>query len=772
MALASVADGLLLRPLPVADEARLYSFWSAYDWRGSEYDYLRDRVESFDDIAAYTDDAATYHGEGGSRLMLYSLGSANLFDVLGAAPLMGRTFQEGEDRPGAEPVVVLSHATWVREFGEDRAVLGRRLDLGGIRRTVVGVMPPDFYFPSPESEAWIPLDLDPAQRDYTGNGWLVLVGRLGEGVTDAGLDQEVDRLAAALGERFTYSARWDKSRDAYVVPLREALLGNVHAPVLLLLGAVALVLLTACANVAALLVTRTSDRTAEMSVRTALGAGRGRLARQVMTESALLGGVAGIGGILIAVGIFDLLVASLPLPRQLGDMLRLDWPMLAGGLALAIGAGTLISLAPMHALLRGDLAGAGLGTRTTSGSGRSRGRLQHALVVAEVLMAVVLVTGTALLVRTVAQLRAVDSGFDPEGVMTVEVIMPEEDAPVAGAVFDEELLRRVGALPGVTDAGLTNRVPIRDGGWQGNVTLMDRPDLTGEQSASAYYRPISPGVFAALGLVMDEGRAFDDRDGPADAKTAIVNETFARRIFPDESAVGRILDRHMFHQGPIEIVGVVRNVAVDDLLGEPPMTVYYPWAQTLSGSAYATLVVHTELEPEALTEPIRRIVAELAPRAALGRAQSMDDVLDAAMVETAPAPFLPRALQRARCRARNGGRIRNRQLRGSATAGGVRGTHGARRPTARRRARSSPLRSRPGADGDLRRRGYGVVRLPGTRRIPLRRGADRCRKPRLRVGAAPRRRNALRPRSGGPCLSDGSGGRAARRVNGEPERRR
>ncbi len=633
VALASVVEGLLLRPLPVEDEARLVTFWSPYDWRGSEYDFVRERLRAFEDVAAYSDDAATFQAEAGARLLLYSVGSANFFDVLGSEPLLGRTFREGEDRPGAEPVIVLSHGLWEREFGGDREVLGRRVDLGGVTRTVVGVMPPRFFFPSPESEAWIPLDLDPASRDYGGNGWLVLLGRVADGVTPEGVEEEVQRIAAALGERFTYSAQWDKSRNAFATPTREALMGDVRAPVMLLLGAVALVLLTACANVAALLVTRTSDRTGEMSVRTALGAGRGRLARQVLAESTLLGAIAGAAGVVLAAAAFDVLVASLPLPRELGRTLHLDWTTLAAGVALAMGVGALISLAPMHGLLRGDLTRAGFGLRTAGGGTRGSGRLQQALVVAEVLTAVVLVTGTALLMRTVGQLRSIDGGFEPEGVMTVEVILPEGEGADGGPAFFTTLLERVRALPGVTSAGLTNRVPVRDGGWQGSLALADRPELEGDRRPSAFYRPSSPGAFEALGLELAAGRTFTELDGPDQPLVAIVNETLARTLLPGQSAVGRIIDRHMFHEGPIEIVGVVRNVAVDDLIGEAPMAIYYPWDQTPSGAAYGIVVIKSELAPEGFVEPVRRIVAELAPRAALGRAQSMDDVLDDAMAE-------------------------------------------------------------------------------------------------------------------------------------------
>lgn len=634
VALFSVVNGLMIRPLPVEDEEALYTFWSDYNWRGAEFDFVKERVRVFENIAAYSDDATTLRTDGGSRLLLYSVGSAELFDVLGTRALLGRTFEEGEDRPGAEPVVVLSHAMWEGEFGQDREIIGRRIDLGGETRTVIGVMPEGFYFPSPESEAWVPLDLDPASQSYQGNGWLVITGRLRQGVTEQQLDDDLAQLALGLGENWDYPDAWDKTRDPYVVPLREYLLGDVRPALLLLLGAVGLVLLMSCANVAALILTRTADRTGEMGVRTALGAGRARLVRQVLTESVLLGVVSGLIGMGLAVAAFDVIVASLPLPRDLGQTLRLDWTTLLSSLALALAAGGVVSLAPIHRLLRGNLSSDAFGPRASAGTGSGKSSLQRALVVSEVLMAVVLSTGAALLVRTVGELRSIDWGLDPSGVMTVDVLSPDDEATEAGRpAFYESLVERVEALPGVEAAGLIGRIPVRDGGWQGTLTLADRPDLVGDNRPSAYFRPVTPHTFAALGIDVIEGRGIAARDTRDATPVAVVNETFARSMFPGESPVGRIIQGNGFTSDPIEIVGVIRNVAVDNLIGDVPMAVYYPWSQTFSDNPYGILVAKTTLDPGGLVEPIRGIVRDLDPRAALGRTESMANVMDAAMAE-------------------------------------------------------------------------------------------------------------------------------------------
>ncbi|PYP40054.1 MAG: hypothetical protein DMD43_09370, partial [Gemmatimonadetes bacterium] len=324
VALFSVVSGLLLRPLPVAKESELQVFWDDWDWRGSEFDFVQERARAFSGLAAYTAEGLAYRTDAGSAVVMTGVTTAGLFDLIGARPLLGRTFAPGEDRPGAEPVVVLSWAMWRQELGGDPKVLGRRINLGGTPTTVIGVMPRGFYFPSPEYRAWRPLLLDPNSPVYRGRGWLVLFGRLKPGTTNAALAADVQAIARALGEQFNYPAAWDKSKNAAVRPLREYLLGSVKPALVLLLGAVGLLLLMACANTAALVLARTTDRTGEIGLRLALGAGRGRLMRQIVTESVTLSLLAGAAGAVVAVGLFGRLVASLPLQSGFGEAVNLD----------------------------------------------------------------------------------------------------------------------------------------------------------------------------------------------------------------------------------------------------------------------------------------------------------------------------------------------------------------------------------------------------------------------------------------------------------------
>ncbi|MEQ9397644.1 MAG: ABC transporter permease [Longimicrobiales bacterium] len=637
VALFSVAYGLLVRPLPVADEARLVTFWSDYDWRGVEFDFVKDAVQGFEGVAAYSNDAVTLRTDAGTDMLLATIASAELFDILGARPLLGRTFRPGDDRPGAEPSIILAHGLWQQEFGADPGIVGRRVVVDGAPTTVIGVMPAGFHFPSPDMRAWIPLDLDPSSGNYQGNGWLVLIGRLQAGTTPAQTQASLDALGARLSERFDYPERWDKSRNPFARPLREYLLGDVRPAVLLLFGAVGLLLLMACANVAALILTRTMDRTTELAVRTALGAGRVRLARQIVTESVVLGVAGGALGVLLAWASFDALVAALPLSQvtqSFADTLRLDWRALVGGVVLSVATGAAVSLVPVRALLKGDLGGASLGDRSRGGIQVRHGRAQQALVASEVLLAVVLVTGAALLARSVDRLRAVDPGMEPEGVLAVDLFLgSSETSPAERAAFFDRIVERTEALPGVTAAGLINRLPLRDGGFQAGIELEGRPDLVGEQRPTAYFRTVTPGALDALGVTAARGRDLAASDDEGSLSVALVNESFVRSFWPESEAVGRHFTTSFFASTEWQVVGVLPDVAIDGLLSEVRPAGYHPWDQVAASTGSGVLVVRATGDPMALAGPVRSLVATIDPRAAVGTVTTMDDVVDSAMAE-------------------------------------------------------------------------------------------------------------------------------------------
>jgi len=634
VALSSVAVGLLVRPLPVADEARLQVFWSDFNWRGEEFDFVRERQQAFSGLAAYSNEGYTLRTGDQSGTVLATVASAELFDVLGVRAFMGRTFQPGDDRPGASPIVVVSHGFWQQELGGDPQVVGRRVDIDGAPVEIVGVMPPGFYFPSPLFRVFRPLRLDPADPAYAGNGWLVLVGRERPGLTRGERDADVQRIAQALGTRFTYPAAWDKTKGASVQPLRAYTRGAVRPAVLLLQAAVLLVLGIACANVAALVLARTTDRADELALRTALGAGRGRLVRQIVVESIVLAGLAATVGAGLAVAGFHALVARLPLGDRLDETLAVDWRLFAMAALFAAVVGTIVSLAPARAVLTGRLQGPGR-ERSAAGGGRLHGprRVHDALVVAEVALAVALVAGAALFARSVQRLYAVETGFDPAHVAAVDVVAPSQVmAEPARAAFFTDLVERAAALPGVAGAGLVTRLPLRDGGWQGTVTVEDRPDLGDGREPNALYRIVSPGYLPAMDVDIVRGRGFTDADGAGAPPVTIVSASFAAAMWPGRDPIGRRL-RHGFAAAPrwVTVVGVAEEARMTRMTGDNPFVFYVPLAQSPAPEGPALVVKGAGADPP--LSAIRALVGTLDPRVAVGRVTTLDAVVADAVAQ-------------------------------------------------------------------------------------------------------------------------------------------
>ncbi len=634
IALGSVVRSVLLRPLPVADEAQLRVFWSDYNWRGVEFDFLVERTRAFR-LAAYSSDASSLRSETGNTVVPSGVVSAGLFDVLGARPALGRTFVTGEDRPGAEAMVILSDGLWRRELAGDPAIIGRRIVLDGKPTTVVGVMPPGFFFPTPEFRLWRPLDLDPSSDQYQGNGWLVLLGRIKAGTSEPLVADDVTAMARSLGERFQYPAAWDKTKDAHVKPLRTYLVGDLGPGLLLLLGAGLLILVMAGANVAALILARTTDRAQEMALRAALGAGRTRLARQIVTEALTLALVAGVVGAVVARLGFQALVASLPLTNGIAETVSLDWTGYVMALGLAAVVGLVVSVVPVRSLLRGDLQGLG-SERGVRGIGRHTTRVHGWLVAAEAAVAVLLVVGAGLMIRSVERLYALDLGFSPRGVAAIDLFAGGNDLTTAArAQFFAGIVDRVAALPGVSSAALTSRLPVRDGGWQGPVTIEGNPDLAGVSAPNSMFRPVTPDYFRTLGIAVTRGRGFSATDRIGSPLVAVVSESFAAKAWPGADPIGRRI-RHGFGAGDtaVTVVGVAEEIKVTSITGVNPLVMYVPMAQRSEPIEGAVLVVKSgAVDARAVVAPIRRLVGELEPRIAVGRVTDLDTVVATALAE-------------------------------------------------------------------------------------------------------------------------------------------
>ena len=536
VALFSVVNGLLLRPLPYPDENRVRVFWLDYDWRGEEYDFVNERRGVFQSVAAFSTDGAPYHpsanGSGGAELLHYVVATSTLFDVLGTRPLLGRTYTTEEDRPGAASVIVVSYGMWQQDLGGRPDVIGHRILLNGEPVTVVGVMPRGFFFPTPEMRAWRPLQLDPSSELYHDAGYLTLLGRVRPGISASLIQSDVERIATALGSRFTYPEAWDKTKHPSAAPVRTYLLGDVHDPLLLLLGAVGLLLLIACANTAALVLARTSDRTGEMAVRSALGAGRGRLARQIVAESLVLAVCAASAGAVIAVAGFHALVASLPLQGGFGGIVTPGATAFVTAFALAFAIAAGVSVLPVRNLWHGTFDAALNRERSEEGLRRGTRRMHNAIVATQVALAVLLVTGATLLIRSVEQIQALDPGFNAHGVATFTLVAGNRGSADTRRQFFRDVVTRVSGLPGVTAAGLTNRLPVRDGGYQGPVGIEGRPDLEGTKRPNSLYRVATPGFFRAMGMRVVAGRMLDSTDVAGAMPATVISESFARQMWP------------------------------------------------------------------------------------------------------------------------------------------------------------------------------------------------------------------------------------------------
>ena len=627
-AVYGVARPLIIDPLPYAHANEVGAFWMSGWWTEEEFVHLRGNFPGFREVAAHRPaDVTLRTGDSPTRLVPGIATSAELFDVLGARPLIGRTFQKGEDAEGAEPVAVVSYGLW-QELGGRSSILGQRVALDGVPRTVVGVMPRGFWYPDPSVRIWLTRPLNPQGR----NGSYTFVGRAAPGVDVGAMEAHTARLATMLGERFQYSERGDKTRSPTITPIREHLLGSMRPAIVATLAAMSLTLLIACANVAALMLGQVEGRSAELAVRSALGANRRRLMQQLVVEAILLGVLAGtVGAAMAAVG-FRLLAAALPIGTW-ADSAAFDWTMFAVAFAIAIAAVLLVVVVPLVSLWRGDLRGALSLARTGGIQGRG-GRLERGLVVAEVALAMLIASGAALLVRSVANLYAIESGVETGAVAVVDVLGSRDLAEDARRRTIEEMSGALAQLPGVRSVAAAMKIPLRGGGDSFGLTVEGK-DVRGQTS---YFRIVTPAYFQTMGIRVRDGRTFDGSDRIfTDADTVnvemsvVINEALAEKHFPGENPIGRRLGGGF--GAPQRIIGVVANVAEAALTDEPDAVRYFLAGQAPWFMPQATLVVRMARPGDAAAylESARRTVQQVAPEFAVQGTTTMARVLDRAV---------------------------------------------------------------------------------------------------------------------------------------------
>ncbi|MBV9880179.1 MAG: ABC transporter permease [Gemmatirosa sp.] len=656
-AIFGLVDGVLLRPLRVDDPDRLVTILARNAERGidesppSGPDFVDWRAESrsFSGMAGFRYESFTLTGgaDGASADVLTGAGaSASFFEVLGVRPVLGRTFRAGEDVARGVRVVVLSYAAWQQRLGGAPDVVGRAIDIDREPYEIVGVMPRGFAFPA-GVEMWRPSDMTYAvrsagmptgQREDRGARYIGVVARLRPGVTIPRASQEMESIAAELATRYPVENRgWHAS----VVSLRSSMVRHVEPVLLLVLAAVALVLLIGCANVANLTLGRALGREAEMALRAALGAGRARLHVQMLAESVVLGVAGGALGVALAWGALRAFVRLAPasLPRL--DEVAIDGRVLAFALVVSVGTGLLFGLAPALRLA-GTSAATVLREAGRGGAGGRRSeRVRRALVVGEVALAVLLLVGAGLTLRSVVRLLAVDAGYATQDVVAAHVSLdgPRYDGNAPKARYLRELARRVAALPGVERVGVTTTIPLTRSGIDFDLEYHaeGHAEVPREQAPSVDYRMVSPGYLEAMGMRLRDGRAFDafdrltgDSANGAGRRVMLVNEAFARLNWPGQRAVGKRVRLYYFRTDPWEVVGVVGDTRHADLATPPRPQVFVPIDQAELLFGYMTLVARTRPGAKGVISAMRAAAAAIDPSEPLYEVQTIETLRAAA----------------------------------------------------------------------------------------------------------------------------------------------
>ena len=553
-AIFSIVRAVLLEPLPMRDESRVVVFWNDGDWNENEFLFMRPQFTGFAPVAAYRPQDATLETSGQPLRLIRGIAtSAEFFDVLGTPPLFGRTFQAGDDAVGGERAAVISYGLW-QELGSDRNIIGRQLPLGGAPHTVVGVMPPGFWYPSPEVRAWMTTPLSPQRR----SGQYTLVGRIDAESVEA-MDGPVQSITKALGAQYTYPPQWDKTRNARLTPIRDFLLGDLRPSLVAVMVAMALILAIACVNVAALMLGQLGGRSTELALRTALGAARARLMQQLAIESLLIGATAGVVGAGIAAAAFDLLLRLLPL-GALADNASLDWTIFWAAMGFALIAAAVIAIVPSVAMWRSDLRG-DLSTSRTGGIGARGGRLEGALVVGQIALAVLLAAGAGLLIRSVVNLRAINPGFSPAGLIVADATLPTQLTNDQRRRAIVEALPVLQAMPGVRAAAATVKAPLRGSGNNWGIQIPGKPELSNTTTA---FRMVTHDYFDTLNVPIKMGRGFLSSDRANTERVVVINEALAAKYFNGDDPVGRLIHTGFDERGE-RVIGVVADMSESNL---------------------------------------------------------------------------------------------------------------------------------------------------------------------------------------------------------------
>jgi putative ABC transport system permease protein len=637
-AIFSVVSGVLLEPLPYPKPNELMLVWEKNPSIGfprfsvspHNFEDWREQGRSFAGLAALEMTRMNLTGGDQPESVPGARVSADYFRVLGVEPVRGRAFRPEEGRLGANRVAVISHGLWQRRFGSDPSAVGAALRLDGEPYTVVGVAPPGFEFPQ-ERELWVPLAFDMA-KENRGDHYLIVLGRLAGGVSEEQAQTEMDAIAARLEAAYPdIQTGWGVD----ITPLRDFLVENVESALVILLVFVSFVLLIACANVANLLLARVASREREMAIRTALGAGRARLVRQMLTETMVLFLAGGALGLFLAFWGIRALIALDPdgIPRA--QEIGLDNRVLLFTLLVSLGTGLLFGLVPALSAAGRQLAES-LKEGGRAMAGGVRGRLvRNGLVLGQMALTLVLLVGAGLLIQSFARLQAVDPGFRPEGVLTARVALPRAEyaEPARQIAFHQQLLEKVRALPGVRNAGTVFPLPL-GGNMVLSFAVEGRPAPPPSEVPNTHVRGVSPGYFQTMGIAVRQGRTFTEQDVQGSLPVVVVNENMAKKIWPGESPLGKRIN---FGDPAVPgdwmtVVGVVapvRHMALDE---DPGSEVY--WPQYQQPFADASLVLRTDQDPASQANAIRQAVRSLDPNLPVDQIRTMEELVASSLSQS------------------------------------------------------------------------------------------------------------------------------------------
>jgi len=638
-AVFSVLYATLIRPLPYAQPDKIF-YLQAYSPQGYQQpasypEYLDWRRENhvFSALAGWSSGRINFEGPAGPEALPSVATTDNFFDVFGVNPILGRTFAPGEDQPGKNDVAVLSYEIWRQDFGGQKDAIGKTVKLDGRPYTVIGVMPAGFRYPvSMRNAVYTPLNIPKELAETRHSHWLPAVGRLKDGVSRAQAQADMDTVLNNIGNAYPDIS---KGRRMKLESLATHVVGNSASPLKVLTFAVLAVLLIGCVNIAGLLLARGVKREREVALRTAIGANRWRIARQMLTETLVIAVLGALGGTLLAYLLLDAIRKLLIGALAQGADVRLNIPVLLVSLALAVLTSLLAGLAPALRL-SGIAPSLALKAGGSAGSSRSQHRLRGMFIVTQVALAMVLLVTSGLLMRVLAGLRSTDLGFNPNHLIATEINLSQGTYHGRNVVTDlyNPLLERVQAIPGVTAAGVIQRLPIKSWGSNSDVQIVGHPPAPPNEEQLAEYRLVSPGYFPALGVALARGRLFDPAiDTPTSQQVAVVNEAFVKKFFAKgEDPVGK----YIANDPNILIVGVVKNVRQD--IYQPPLAEMdfpisqAPAAQSMDFLGHMELVVRTSVDPASVTSSLRQAFHAVDPGLPFETPETMHQVLSDVLI--------------------------------------------------------------------------------------------------------------------------------------------